>query len=184
MEGKKNISDLPGGKDNIEHSVMTFRKRKCLSPLLHEELQPAVTLSKELINTRWGRAFTVVLYSHEEKIYCSLQPVFQSSLAIVCVHLKVTANFSGAKAQKKLDPLALIFHTLGTLLILECVQSPWATQPSQKRSLGPSQPAPVFTVSILSPCTSKMRDSGANSDNVLCTFHLLGEPYFLSPPQK
>ena len=59
MEGKKNISDLPGGKDNIEHSVMTFRKRKCLSPLLHEELQPAVTLSKELINARWGRAFTV-----------------------------------------------------------------------------------------------------------------------------
>ena len=54
MEGKKNISDLPGGKDNIEHSVMTFRERKRLSTLLHEELQPAVTLSEELINTRVG----------------------------------------------------------------------------------------------------------------------------------
>lgn len=51
---EKNISDVPGGKANIEHSVMTFCACKRLSPLLHEKLQPVVTLSEELINARMG----------------------------------------------------------------------------------------------------------------------------------
>lgn len=46
----KTISDLPGGTDYSEHSVMTFHESKHLSPLLHEKLQPVVILSEELIN--------------------------------------------------------------------------------------------------------------------------------------